>query len=186
MKTINNFESVQASSGEYAKPEAGGYIVKILDVNDVPIDPATGKGDYLKIDYDIAEGEFSGYYKEQNNRWGGDWYANFIRSYKEKVLGMFKHFINCVEQSNNGFAWDWNEKELIGKKIGVVLQEEEYRKNDGTIGSRLRVNSVKTVRQIESGDFKIPPTKKVEDFGQTTVANSATTFEVIADDDLPF
>lgn len=186
MKLINNFENVQASSGEYAKPKAGGYIIKILDVNDVTIDPATGKGDYLKIDYDIADGEFAGYYKEQNSRWGGDWYANFIRSYKEKALGMFKHFINCVEQSNDGFVWDWNEKELIGKRVGVVLQEEEYHKRDGSIGSRLKVNSVKTVHQIESGSFKIPTTKLAEELPSSPAAKNEPDFEVIADEELPF
>lgn len=161
MKAINNYESVQASSGEYAKPKAGGYVAKILDVNDIPLDATTGKGDYLKIDYDICEGELAGYYNELNKKFGGDWFANFIRSYKEKALGMFKHFMNCVEESNAGFSWDWNEKELIGKKVGVVLQEEEYRKNDGSVGVRLKVQGIKTVKQILDGDFKVPETKKL-------------------------
>lgn len=183
MKAINNYESVQASSGEYAKPKAGGYVVKILDVSDIPLDATTGKGDYLKIDYDICEGEFAGYYKELNKKFGGDWFANFIKSYKEKALGMFKHFINCVEESNAGFSWDWNEKELIGKKIGVVLQEEEYRKNDGSVGVRLIVQGIKTVKQILDGDFKVPATKKLQEDSQT---NSAVVFEEIDGDELPF
>lgn len=183
MKAINNYENVQASSGEYAKPKAGGYVVKILDVNDIPLDSDTGKGDYLKIDYDICEGELAGYYKELNKKFGGDWFANFIRSYKEKALGMFKHFMNCVEESNAGFSWDWNEKELVGKKVGVVLQEEEYRKNDGSVGVRLKVQGIKTVKQILDGDFKVPATKKLQEDAQT---NSAVVFEEIEDDELPF
>ena len=65
MKPINNYENVQASSGEFARPTAGGYICKIMDVEDVPMDANTGKGDYLRIEYDIANGDFAGYFKKQ-------------------------------------------------------------------------------------------------------------------------
>ena len=59
MKPIENYENVQASSGEFARPTAGGYICKIMDVEDVPMDSKEkGKGDYLRIEYDIADGEF--------------------------------------------------------------------------------------------------------------------------------
>ena len=95
MRKIENYDSIQASSGEFARPGNGGYILEIVNVTDVPFDASTGKGDYLRIDYDIAQGEFKGYYTKQNERFGGDWFANFIRSYKETAAGMFKHFINC-------------------------------------------------------------------------------------------
>lgn len=183
MKPINNYANIQASTGEFLRPTAGGYIIRILDVTDVPLDATTGKGDYLKIDYDICEGEFANYYKEANKRFGGEWYANFIRSYKEKALGMFKHFTNCIEESNAGFEWNWNESELIGKKIGVTMQEEEYRKSDGSIGVRLRVKDIKTVKQIAEGDFKVPERKTVE---RPASANAYTDFEEITTDDLPF
>ena len=44
MKRIENYETVQASSGEFARPTAGGYICKIVDVEDVPLNEQ-GKGD---------------------------------------------------------------------------------------------------------------------------------------------
>jgi hypothetical protein len=183
MKPINNYANIQASTGEFSRPTAGGYIIRILDVTDVPLDATTGKGDYLKIDYDICEGEFANYYKEANKRFGGEWFANFIRSYKEKALGMFKHFTNCIEESNKGYEWDWNEKELIGKKIGVTMQEEEYKKSDGSIGVRLRVKDIKTVKQIATGDFKVPERKCLE----IVPATSNNGFvEVDLEDDLPF
>lgn len=187
MKAINNFESVQATTGEFSRPTAGGYVIKILDVFDVPLD-ANDKGNYLRIDYDIADGEFANYYTEQNKRWGGDWYTNFIRSYKEKALGMFKHFINCVEESNKGFSWDWNEKALIGKRVGVVLREEEYIKNDGSVGSSLKVYSVKTVKQIEDGDFDVPAKKPAENVqsAQPTAATNRPFVVIESDEDLPF
>jgi hypothetical protein len=53
MKKIENYESVQASSGEFARPNANGYICRIVDVQDVPLG-ADGKGDYLKISLIIS------------------------------------------------------------------------------------------------------------------------------------
>ncbi len=184
MRKIENFETVQATTGEFNKPTAGGYCIEILAVKDVPMNAQTGKGDYLKIDYDICHGEFAGYYTKQNEKFGGDWFANFIRSYKESAAGMFKHFINCVEESNAGFKWSWDENSLIHKFVGVVLGEEEYRKKDGTIGTKLVVKDIKTINQILKGEFKIPTTKKlVEASPYVTVPNLV---ELPNDEPLPF
>ena len=184
MRRIENYNTVQASSGEFARPTAGGYICKIMDVEDVPMN-AQGKGDYLLIQYDIADGEFKGYYKEQFDRWGGNWNASFIRSYKEKALGMLKHFTNCIEQSNAGYEWDWNEKGLIGKVVGLVLGEEEYKNNAGEIKSKLVVSQIKTVEDIKNGNFKVPAPKKLAVENPT---NDFVGFTPIDDviDDLPF
>lgn len=175
MRTIDNYENVQATSGTFSKPTAGGYCIEILAVKDVPLNQQTGKGDYLKIEYDICKGDFAGYYTKQNERFGGDWFANFIRSYKQSCEGMFKHFINCVEASNSGYKWDWNENGLVHKYVGVVLGEEEYRKNNGDIGVKLVVKEIKTVEDIANGNFKVPAIKKLQ--GGTVAQTSAPAFE---------
>ena len=185
MKPINNYENVQANSGEFARPAAGGYICKIINVEDVPMDSKEkGKGDYLRIEYDIADGEFKGFYKEQFDKWGGNWNASFIRSYKEKALSMFKHFTNCIEQSNAGYDWDWNEKGLIGKVVGLVLGEEEYINSLKETKTKLAVSQIKTVEEIKNGDFKVPAPKKL------AVENSTNDFagftQIDDDSDLPF
>ena len=184
MKPINNFENVQASTGEFAKPSAGGYCVEILSVKDVPFDPIKNKGDYLVIDYDICHGDFKGHYTKQHERYGGNWFASFIRSYKESAAGMFKHFINCIEESNSGYKWNWNEQSLVHRYVGIVLGEEEYLKNDGTVGTKLVVKDVKTIQQIAKGEFKIPAIKKLS---ENTAQTSAPKWEELkTTDDLPF
>ena len=50
---------------------------------------------------------------------------------------------------------------MKGKRIGVVLGEEEYRKEDGTVGTRLYVAAVRSVKAIQDGDFKVPALKKL-------------------------
>jgi hypothetical protein len=107
-----------------------------------------------------------------------------FRSYKEKALGMFKHFTNCVENSNAGYTWAWDEKSLVGKFIGLVLGEEEYEKGDGSVGVRLYVKEVKTVQEIKDGNFKIPELKVLKNRPSAPVNNGFT--EVDSSDDLPF
>lgn len=187
MKPINNFANVQATTGEFNRPSAGGYCVEILEVKDFPMNAQTGKGDYLKIDYDICHGEFAGYYTKQNERFGGTWFANFIRSYKESAVGMFKHFINCVEESNKGYKWNWEENSLVGKYVGVVIGEEEYLKSDGTVGVRLAVKEIKTIDQIVNGQFKVPAIKKLAGTVNTSPIVSTPKFTELEDDEtLPF
>lgn len=41
----------------------------------------------------------------------------------------FKGFITAVEESNPGYKWNWDEKTLKGKKIGIVFRMEEYSYN---------------------------------------------------------
>lgn len=183
MKPINNYDEIKASDGEFAKPTNGGYCIEIVGVMDVPYDENTKKGNYLKIDYDICHGELAGYYAKQHEKFGGDWYANFIRSYKETALGMFKHFTNCIEESNQPYKWDWDEKKLVGKFLGVVLQEEEYTKKDGTVGVRVKVKEVKTIQDIMNGNFKVPQTKKLDTSATNTTPNWST---MDVDDELPF
>ena len=185
MRVIENYENIQASSGEFARPSNGGYILEIVNVTDVPYNAQTGKGDYLRIDYDIAVGDFKGYYTELNERFGGKWFANVIKSYKEKALGMFKHFTNCIEESNPGFKWNWQEDKLIGCRFGATLQEEEYEKQDGSIGTRLIVKDIKTVGQIMDGDFKVPSTKKLDRAAVAPVAPMNGFIEV-DEGELPF
>ena len=179
MKPIGNYDAVQASSGEFARPVPGGYVCAIVRAEDVPFRAETGKGDYLKIEYDFTEGELAGYHADAYKKFGY-WGGKFVRSYKEKALGMFKHFTNCLEESNAGYTWDWEEKGLAGKRIGLVLGEEEYTGNDGAIKTRLYVKDVKTVDEIHKGDFRVPPLKKLKGTSPAAPTVDET------DDDLPF
>ena len=97
---------------------------------------------------------------------------------------MFKHFINCVEESNPGYKWAWDEKSLVHKYVGVVLGEEDYQKKDGSVGTKLVVKDIKTTEQILKGEFKVPAIKKL---AENASAPSAPNFVPIDDlDDLPF
>ena len=133
-----NLNDVQ-EAGEFKRVKPGAYICKITAVEDV-----TAK-EYLKISYDIDDGEFKGYYSEmRENHPDWLWAGAYVRSYKETALGLFKRFCSAVSKSNGSYVFDAGdvnseERTLVGKRIGLILQEEEYNSNTGDIRTRLKV-----------------------------------------------
>ena len=173
MQAIKDFDKVQIDE-EFKRLPAGGYVVKITDVQDKP------ENEYLMITYDIAEGEYKDHFKATSDDY--IFTHQFIRSYKATALGMFKGFIKAVEDSNKSFKWSWDEKKLIGKLLGVVFGEEEYENNRGEIKTALRVKTCKTVDAIRKGDFKTPEPKKITPKAGDIPAG----FTALTDADLPF
>lgn len=175
MKNVN-WNEVQTSGTRLAP---GGYVCGITTIEDVE------DKEYLKFEFDIAEGEFKNYYralKDSKGFWGG----SFIKSYKDTALGFFKQMLTCFEKSNNGFKFNNNPQEFKRKYIGLVLGEEEYCKSDGTINKRLYVDSFKSVDEIRKGEFTVPPFKTLD--GTPAKPTDTSDIDVIEDDDddLPF
>jgi len=154
MKQIENFRNI-TSVNKYVNITPGGYICRITGIKDYE------QKEYLEIEYDIAEGENRGYYLnlfQKFNFWG----ARFIRSYKQTAIQYFKAFIDAVEASNKEYYFNFDERTLIGKYVGIVLGEEEYKNNNGEIKKRLYVHNIKTVKEIKEGKFKVPDFKYYE------------------------
>ena len=160
----------EAETNDNNRIVAGGYVCRIEDVQDKP------DKEYLYIEFDVAEGEYKGYYSQLAYSFGF-WGGRFYRSYKDKALGMFKSFILSVEGSNPGYTFNNDESTLIGKLVGIVLQEEEYIGNDGNKKTRLVVNKTKTVDQIREGKYRVPELKKLKEMPETMEA---------VDEDCPF
>lgn len=149
-----NWDNIQEAT-DFERPTPGAYIVEITNVEDLE------EKEYLRIEYDFAEGNYKGYYQDlfsAKDFWGG----SFIRSYKEKALPFFKAFKTCLEASNRGYLFDEDHLEALrGKLLGVVLGEEEYIGNNGEKKNRLYVAQVRSVKAIQDGDFTIPELKKL-------------------------
>jgi len=177
MKKIDNFETVEGTQGGgFKRLPAGGYICQISKVEDIP------EKEYLKIEYDIIEGEYRLWWSDTFDR-AGFWGGKFIRSYKETAERFFKGCITSMEESNKGFKWDWIEQNLVGKKIGLVLGEEEYIGAGDIIKTRLYVAQNRNIDSIKKGDFTVPDKKKI------AIVPESKPFDTIPDlagDDLPF
>lgn len=175
MKNID-WNSVQEASDDRLLP--GGYVCGIIRAEDVP------DKEYLRIEFDIAEGPFKNYFRSLRDRLGLDSWPRggvLIRSYKPKAQPFFKSFLTAVQASNAGYTFRNDETTLARKMVGLVLGEEEYEYN-GEVKTRLRVSSVRSVKAIREGDFKVPDKKLLD--RPVTASNE---FTPIADDeDLPF
>lgn len=182
MKQVDLTNVQEASSGFQRHP-AGPYICKITAVEDLP------EKEYLRVSYDIAEGEYAGYYakgREEHPDW--NWYGQYTKSYKTTALPMFKRFCSAVSKSNGKYVFDGgkvnsDEKSLVGKIIGLVFQEEEYYGNDGNLKTRLSIYS--EFAKDKLSDQKVPNVKKVKDSAPAT--GNSDEFMAIGDDtDVPF
>ena len=174
MKNVN-WNDVQ---DDVRRPAPGGYAARITRVED------DESREFLKIEWEFADGEFKGANKETYDAFGF-WPLAFVCSYKEKALRFFKGFKTAVECSNPGFVFNNNPQSLVGKFVGVVLSEEEYLSKKNEVKTRLYVAEKRSGKAIRDGDFKVPDLKKL---ALNTNASSANNFSVLTDDDaeLPF
>ena len=179
MRKIENYDSVKENQGgEFEKLPAGGYVCKITACENVE------DNEYLKLEFDIAEGKYQGWFAELYQRaafWGG----KLIRSYKEKAAGFFKGFTTAVEESNPKYKWSWDEGTLINKYIGLVLAYEEYTSNSGEVKERIYVAQTRSVEAIRKGDFKVPELKRLKATSAVTT-NYTPVASTSEDDGLPF
>jgi hypothetical protein len=152
MKALDLTNVTATQGGEFPRVTPGGYVIGIVNVEDVP------EKEYLKITYDIAEGDLKNYYYEMHQRTGYD-LPCFYKSYKDKALGFFKAFLEAVEGSNAGYKWDNDERKLCRKFVGCVLREEEYRNRDGEIKVSLKPDAFYPAADIRAGKFDVPPKK---------------------------
>lgn len=175
MKKINNWENIQEFT-TFKRLKPSGYICKILKVEDHP------DKEYLKIYFDINRGEDKGYFKsqfEKDTRKERKWpnAGTFIRSYKDSAASMFKGFINAIEKSNKGYQWNFDEKTLVNKIVGLIIADEQYQNQKGQVRVRNYVAAVRSVETIEKGEYEIPALKELT----TTKTTTAPTNDPIPD-----
>lgn len=149
-----NWNDIQETEG-FDNPAPGAYIATICKVTD------NEEKEYLRIEWDFAEGNYKGNNQDTFDR-AGFWPITLIRSYKEKALGFFKAFKTALEDSNPGYTFREDDLNgMVGRKIGVVLGEEEYTSRDGDVKTRLYVYQTRSLDAIRKGDFKVPELKRL-------------------------
>lgn len=191
MKPINNWENVQEMGGEIENIPAGAYVCEIKKCEEKP---NRNGGSRLEISFDVCEGDYRGWFMQdwrmQNREdkfWRGITNQNIPDENSPKYdtqCGFFKRFINQVEASNPGYHWAWDEKTLVGKKIGVVFGEVERESQRGTRYMITRADSIISVDDARSGKAKIPAPKMLDTPSAPTQA--AVNPADVNMDDVPF
>ena len=165
MEPIKDFDKVEAKGmDDFRGLPIGAYECVIKDAR-LNHNEETGKNT-LKISIDIASGEYKDYFLkayETDTRIDRKWNNNAVRyiAYEGDNVAFFKGFITTVENSNVGYKWNWEESTLKGKKVCGVFQYEEYEKQDGTRGIKVRLNKFRSLDKLK--DIEVSDSIKMLD-----------------------
>lgn len=153
MEIIKDFDKIEAKGmDDFRGLPIGAYECVIMDAR-VNHNEQSGK-DTFKVSVDIASGEFKDYFRkmyENDTRIDRKWNNNAVKylSYTGDNVAYFKGFITTIENSNANYKWDWDETKLKGKKVCGVFQYEEYEKQDGTKGIKVRLNKFRSLDKMK-------------------------------------
>ena len=102
----------------------------------------------------------------------------------------FKGLITAIQESNIGYTWNWEEKTLINKLVGVVFRDEQYYNSKGELHSTVRPFYACSTAQIKLGvatPKPRPPRQQTPAQASMAAASAMGMMaEVVDDDELPF
>jgi hypothetical protein len=185
MKAPENFDSVKAQEGLAEFPKAGGYALRCCTVEETE---SRAGNPMIVFDFDISQGDFRNYYSKRfasNQNANKKWPLRYYQLVNEEQAGRYKGVIESFRKSNPSFpsaAFSGPEhdlKALIGLEIGGVLQEEEYEKQDGSVGAILKIFYLTSVETAMKPDVSVPKKKCLK-------VASEPARQTKSPDDLPF
>ena len=191
MQKIKDFKAERSSSGRETLP-AGGYVCQIISAK---VD-SNEWGETLVVAHDVCEGDYEGIFKrdfENNDREDKKWRGTFrLKLPKDDGSEQdawkkrsFSNFIWAVEQSNPGFTWDWDEKKLKGKKVGLIYRNEEWEMN-GRSGWTTKAAGSESIDNIREGKFRLLKDKPLPEARKAAAAQTFTELDDGDDGELPF
>ena len=184
----NNWNDVQEFT-ERPKLPVGAYVCRIK----MAVVQNNSYGDQLCVLFDIAEGQYSGFYqkdfdsnKAEDKKWKGVLRLFLPRedgSEKDEwTKSALKGLITAIENSNPGYTWNWDENTLAGKMVGVMYRTEEY-DYKGKQGWTARPFRAMSIGRVRDGDYELPNPKPLKN---NTGASVSYTEMSEDDGELPF
>lgn len=166
----------------------GAYICKIIKAK---IED-TERGPKLKLFIDIADGDYTGFFRniyDKQHTWPFN--ATFIRYIKKggffskSYIDLIKH----IEEASPLTKIDVKNLDpdiLNGLHCGFVFGEEEFKDRMNFTRTACKVKFSASIKKIKEGKCKTPPLKKLDDDQPHTQKIFNFAGEDIPDDDLPF
>lgn len=165
----NSIQEKTYGGNSFAPLPAGGYVCKILDVK---VDKTQNGKQYIKLRFDIAEGEYAGFFQKR-------WNADAQSQYGQKWKGIFKIFLPVFSGDNDAYMNDiaiykgrintiarcnnlpepdiergYDPDVFKNCLVGILFRDSVYKGNSFTEPAFLE-----DVGKIRSGDFEIPAPK---------------------------
>lgn len=191
---------------------AGNYAAGIIGAKV----ESSAYGERLILQVEIIEGPLTGYYKKlYDSQSGGQFAAKYKGTYSVPIPAdendpneawktrVLNGLIFALQDSNEGYTWDWDEKKLKGKVLGIKVRDRDWIMEDTTnggyrTGTSTEIGAVCDVNKVRDGSEK--PLKKRElsqadkaklaaipgDADDSAFAGSGGFSPVNVDDELPF
>jgi len=179
---------------------AGPYVAQVLKVSI----EGNAPDQRLAVCMDILEGEFAGWFMKkfkamqakQDNQYPVKFKgvlrlripnpANPNAQYPETDIRRFNDMIWKFERSNDGFHWDGDEQKLVGKVIGISMQEDTY--NGAVFTKIVRFEVADDVRE---GKVAVMPPKGRDQDDQpdptpAPIVDRKSGYQQVQTDELPF
>lgn len=146
----------------------GAYVLEIKNAKEVP--NKNDGGTHLEIAFDIAEGEYKGFYMAQfeantseDRKYNRDayYYLNVPDDNSQQfVWDNWNTFFADLEDSNNGFVFSGDVKTLKGKLIGgkFHIKQTEY---NGNIYDHTQLRFTCVAEMVRSGKYGNLPKDKL-------------------------
>ena len=160
--SYKGFEA-KKNSGYLTLPPVGCYVAEIQDVRFVPADGNKQDHDVIELMIEITEGEYKNRYHEvyadQDERFGNAKYKGVFRltapleDDEDWRRRTFEGNLWAVEDSNDGYHWDWDEKKLKGKKVGISVRDYLYT-YEGKNRSTTEIGRLESIQEISKGKVK--------------------------------
>ena len=195
MKPFDGFRSEAATTKTEQLP-AGVYVAQVKAVKIDGEEPDQS----LIIRVDISEGPYAGYYtkrfkRESENdssrfpaRYKGDYRLripnddNKRAMYPESDKRRFNDAMFKFAKSNPGYEWDWNERGLVGKTIGINVRQGTYNGAEFT-----RIGRLEVADDVRRGIVQVmAPMAPKSDASYDPPIDAQTGFVQVNTEDVPF
>lgn len=191
---MQDFTKYAKQTSQFDVLPAGGYIAKIIDVDDRAWSGHAEPAHMIMMD--IAEGEHKDIYKKNNvgadkDRWLSYWFAEPSEGSPEWLLSKVGGIQTSLMESNDNVSLT-DPRTWKGKYVGVVVGDEEAESQNGTVYTRPYISYICSTERIRKGEgqpggYKIPKLKKLVSTTPRPISSADVpdSFSA-ADDDIPF
>lgn len=198
MKPYEGYKA-EASGNSFPMLPVGAYVCEIKNVKIEGHEP----DQQLILRLEIVEGEFTNYYTNRYNadvqrnaskqlygtKYKGDFRlnipnpANTKREHPEWDVSAFNNMVYCVQTSNPGYEWKWDETSLKGKLVGINVRAGTYNGNPYTT-----IGKLETIDDVRKGLCKTmkPKADRLAPSAAEVAAADPSGFTPIETEDLPF
>ena len=167
LKKADNYDELQVNQ-DFERITLGGHKGIIKNVEEYTSEVTGNTSLKVTVDTDKDDKQ-PNYFQEQydndtrdNKKWSTGAIKYVSLKEDENCVKMLKAFITAVENSNNGFTYNWEKDvdQLKGKKVGLVFGLEEYEDQEGKTKTATKLNQFRSLDKVEK--IKIPKVRLLD------------------------